>query len=184
MLLGLDCSHLSILFLFDQVWCSILFIHLVDVGVGYFACWLLVELLPLLIPGHRLALERLVAFFVTYPTNHSFTLHRFVHYRSGVILWRLDLFGFAFLVVQGLPKASTSCLNCSFSFATSAEHVYTTIFSTRTWLRGLELSIKSRQEVESSFLIISEISTKDAPWMLPMFSSLLVSSLLCMLEST
>jgi hypothetical protein len=52
-------------FLLDQIWCSSLFIHLVDVGVGDFALWLLLELLLLLIPGHRLALERLVAFFVT-----------------------------------------------------------------------------------------------------------------------
>jgi hypothetical protein len=63
MLVGLDCYHLSILFLFDQVWCSSLFIHLVHVGVGDFACLLLLELL--LIPGLRLALKRLVAFFVT-----------------------------------------------------------------------------------------------------------------------
>jgi hypothetical protein len=54
--------HLSILFLLDQIWCSGLFIHLADVGVGDFACWLLLELL--LIPGLCLALERLVAFLV------------------------------------------------------------------------------------------------------------------------
>jgi hypothetical protein len=54
----------SIPFPFDQIWCSSLFIHLFDVGVGDFACWLLLELLPLLIPGHHLALERLVAFLV------------------------------------------------------------------------------------------------------------------------
>jgi hypothetical protein len=35
------------------------------VGVGDFVCWLLLELLLLLIPGLRLALERLVVFFVT-----------------------------------------------------------------------------------------------------------------------
>jgi hypothetical protein len=62
-LVGLDCYHLSILFLLDQIWCSILFVHLVDVGVGDFVCWLLHELL--LIPGLRLALEILVALFVT-----------------------------------------------------------------------------------------------------------------------
>jgi hypothetical protein len=33
------------------------------------------------------------------PTNHSFSPHRLVHSRSGVILSRLDLFGFAFLVI-------------------------------------------------------------------------------------
>jgi hypothetical protein len=49
-------------------------------------------------------------------------------------------------------------------------------------LQGLESSIKSKQEVEASFLIISGISTKDTPGVLPMFSSLLVSSLLCMLR--
>jgi hypothetical protein len=59
LLVGLVCYHLSILFLFDQVWCSSIFVHLVDVGVGDFACWLL------LIPALCLALERLVAFFVT-----------------------------------------------------------------------------------------------------------------------
>jgi hypothetical protein len=63
LLVGLDCYHLSILFLLDQIWCSSLFVHLVDVGVGDFACWLLLELL--LIPGLCLALERLVAFLVT-----------------------------------------------------------------------------------------------------------------------
>jgi hypothetical protein len=51
-------------FLLDQIWCSSLFIHLVDVGVRDFPCWLLLELLFLLIPGHRLALVRLVAFLV------------------------------------------------------------------------------------------------------------------------
>ena len=40
------------------------FVHLVDIGVGDFACWLLLELLPLLIPSHCLALERLMAFLV------------------------------------------------------------------------------------------------------------------------
>jgi hypothetical protein len=49
-------------------------------------------------------------------------------------------------------------------------------------LQGLESSIKSKQEVEASFLIISGISTKDAPGVLPMFSSLVVSSSLCMLR--
>jgi hypothetical protein len=99
LLVGLDCHHLSILFLFDQVWCSNLFVHLVDVGVGDFACWLLLDLLLLLIPSLRLALVRLVAFFVAYPTNHIFSLNRLVHSRNGVILRRLDLFGFAFLVI-------------------------------------------------------------------------------------
>jgi hypothetical protein len=47
-----------------QIWCSSLLIHLFDVGVGDFACWLLLGLLLLLIPGHRLALERLMAFLV------------------------------------------------------------------------------------------------------------------------
>jgi hypothetical protein len=64
LLVGLDCYQLSILFLLDLVWCSSLFIHLIDVGVGDFACWLLLELLILLIPGLRLALVRLVAFLV------------------------------------------------------------------------------------------------------------------------
>jgi hypothetical protein len=87
-----------------------------------------------------------------------------------------------FLLYKALPRRATSCLNCSFSFATSFEHVSTTILLTRTWLQVLELSIKSKQEVEASFLIISGISTKDAPGVLPMFSSLVVSSLLCMLR--
>jgi hypothetical protein len=65
LLVGLDCYHLSILFLLDQIWCSRLFIHIFDVGVGDFACWLLLEFLLVLIPGVHLALERLVAFFVT-----------------------------------------------------------------------------------------------------------------------
>jgi hypothetical protein len=37
LLVGLDCYYLSILFLLDQIWCSSLFVHLVDVGVGDFA---------------------------------------------------------------------------------------------------------------------------------------------------
>jgi hypothetical protein len=53
-----------------------------------------------------------------------------------------------FLSYKALPRRATSCLNCSFSFATSSEHVSTTIFSIRTWLQGLESPIKSRQEVE------------------------------------
>jgi hypothetical protein len=40
------------------------FFHLVDVGVGDFVCWLLLELLLLLIPSLHLALVRLVAFLV------------------------------------------------------------------------------------------------------------------------
>ena len=87
-----------------------------------------------------------------------------------------------FLSYKALPRRATSCFNCSFSFATSSVHVSTTIFSTTTWLQGLESSIKSKQEVEASFLIISGISTKDAAGVLPMFSSLVVSSLLCMLR--
>jgi hypothetical protein len=89
---------------------------------------------------------------------------------------------FPFLSYKALSRRATSCLNCSFSYATSSEHVSTTIFSTRTWLQGLESSIKSKQEVEASFLIILGISTKDAPGVLPMFSILVVGSLLCMLR--
>jgi hypothetical protein len=37
------------------------FVHLVDVGAGDFACWILLEHLLLLIPGLCLALVRLVA---------------------------------------------------------------------------------------------------------------------------
>jgi hypothetical protein len=85
-------------------WCSGLFIHIADVGVGDFVCWL--ELLLLLIPGLRLALVRLVAFLVAKHTNHSFSLHKLVCSRSGVILRKLDLFVFAFHVIQGLTKAS------------------------------------------------------------------------------
>jgi hypothetical protein len=65
LLVGLDCYHLPIFFLLDQIWCGSIFIHLFYVGVGDFVRWLLLELLLLLIPGLRLALERLVAFFVT-----------------------------------------------------------------------------------------------------------------------
>jgi hypothetical protein len=54
LLVSLNCYHLSILFLLDQIWCSGLFVRLVDVGVGDFVCWL--ELLLLLIPGLLLAL--------------------------------------------------------------------------------------------------------------------------------
>jgi hypothetical protein len=47
---------------------------------------------------------------VDYLHNYHFLLlpllHKLVHSRSGVILRRLDLFGFAFLVIHGLPKAS------------------------------------------------------------------------------
>jgi hypothetical protein len=78
------------------------FVHLVDVGIGDFACWLFLKLLLLLISGLRLTLVKLVAFLVAKPTNHSFSLHRLVQSQSGVILRRLDLFSFVFLVVQGL----------------------------------------------------------------------------------
>jgi hypothetical protein len=64
MFVGLDCYHLSILFLFGQIWCSILFVHLVDVGVSNLACWLLLKILLLVIPDLSLALVRLVAFLV------------------------------------------------------------------------------------------------------------------------
>jgi hypothetical protein len=64
LLVGLDCYHLPILFLLDQIWCSSLFVHLFYVGVGNFACWLLLVLLLLLIPIYCLALERLIAFHV------------------------------------------------------------------------------------------------------------------------
>jgi hypothetical protein len=47
-----------------------------------------------------------MAFLVTIPTNHSFALHGLVHSRSGVILRRLDFFGFAFLIIESLTKAS------------------------------------------------------------------------------
>jgi hypothetical protein len=50
LLVGPDCYHLFILFLLDQIWCSGLFLHLVDVGVGDFAYWLLLEILLFLIP--------------------------------------------------------------------------------------------------------------------------------------
>jgi hypothetical protein len=60
----------------------------------------------LLLHGLRLALVRLVAFLVTELANHSSSLHKLVHSRSGVILRRLGLFGFAFIIIQGLTKAS------------------------------------------------------------------------------
>jgi hypothetical protein len=49
-------------------------------------------------------------------------------------------------------------------------------------IAGVRIINKSKQEVEASFLIISGISTKDTSQVLPMFSSLVVSSLLCMLR--
>jgi hypothetical protein len=176
LLVGLDCYHLSILFLLDQIWCSGFFVHLVDVGVGDFTCWLL------LIPGLHLTLVILVAFLVAWPTNHGLCLSSLVHSYSGVILCRLGFLALPFLSYKALPRWATSCLNCSFTFAISFEQVSITTFSTRTWLQGLELSIKSKQEVEASFLMISKKLTKDAPKGLPMFSSLLFSSLLCMLR--
>jgi hypothetical protein len=60
LLIGLDCYHIFILFLLNQIWCSGLFVHLVDVGVGDLACWLFILFLPSL----RLVLVRLVAFLV------------------------------------------------------------------------------------------------------------------------
>jgi hypothetical protein len=83
---------------------------------------------------------------------------------------------------KALPRRATSCFNYSLSIAISSEHVSIIIFLTRTRLQGLESSIKSKQEVEASFLIISRISAKDAPGVLQMLSSLIVSSLLCMLR--
>jgi hypothetical protein len=63
-LLALIAITFSFFFLLDLIWCSSIFVHLVDVGVGDFACWLLFELLLLLIPNLRLALVRLVAFLL------------------------------------------------------------------------------------------------------------------------
>ena len=55
-------------------------------------------------------------------------------------------------------------------------------YLTKTCLQGLELiSIKSRQ-VEASFLIVLVVSILGASGVLPMFSSLVLSSLLCMLR--
>jgi hypothetical protein len=109
LLVGLDCYHLSILFLLDRIWCSSLFVHLF-----WYMCWRFC----------LMAFAWAFAFAFAYPQsspcigktcglpcgitykNHSFTLHRLVHSRSGVILWRVDLFGFALLVIQGFSKAS------------------------------------------------------------------------------
>jgi hypothetical protein len=102
LLVCLDVYHLAIPFLFNQIWCSRLFVHLVAIGVGDFACWPFL----LLLIDLRLALVRLVVFHVTELENHNFSLHRLVHSRSGVILKRLGLFSFTFLVIQGLTKAS------------------------------------------------------------------------------
>jgi hypothetical protein len=75
LLVSLDCYHLSILFLLVQIWCSSLFVHLADVRVGHFVCWL--ELLLLLIPGFCLALVRLVAFgFPTINLSSYVLAHR------------------------------------------------------------------------------------------------------------
>jgi hypothetical protein len=76
------------------------FFFLIKYGVGDLAYWFF------LIFSHGLRLARLVSFFMTQPTNHGFTLDRLVHSRSGVILKRLGLFGFAFLIVQSLTKVS------------------------------------------------------------------------------
>jgi hypothetical protein len=88
LLVGLDGYHFSILLLLDQIRCSRIFIHIVNVGVGDLACWLFL----LISPSLHLALVRHVSFLVTQPTNHCFTLHRLVHSRSGVILRRLGFF--------------------------------------------------------------------------------------------
>jgi hypothetical protein len=60
LLVVLDCYHLPILFLLHQIWCSIFFIHLVDVGVGDFSCCFFL----LLLVGPCLTLVRLVAFLM------------------------------------------------------------------------------------------------------------------------
>jgi hypothetical protein len=79
------------------------------------------------------------------------------------------------LSYRALPRRATSCFNNLFSKATSSEHIYITTFLITTWLQGLKSLIKSKQEVEASFLIISGISTKDTPGVPPIFSSLVVS---------
>jgi hypothetical protein len=68
LLVGLDGYHHVILFL-DQIWCSRLF-HLVDICVGDFDCCIFL----LFHPDLRLALVRLVAFFVIELANHNFSL--------------------------------------------------------------------------------------------------------------
>jgi hypothetical protein len=67
-----------------------------------------------------------------------------------------------FLSYKVLPRRANSGFNCSFSIAISSEHVSIKTFLTRTWLHGLESSIKLKQEAEASFLVILEISIKDA----------------------
>jgi hypothetical protein len=64
LLVSLDLYHLSNLFLLNQIWCGGLFVHLIDVGVGEFACWLLLEIFLFLILGLRLALVIFVVFHV------------------------------------------------------------------------------------------------------------------------
>jgi fatty acid desaturase len=61
-LLALIAITFPFIFFFYQICYSSLFVHLIGVGVGDFACWLLLELLR--IPGLRLALVRLVPFLV------------------------------------------------------------------------------------------------------------------------
>jgi hypothetical protein len=88
------------------------------------------------------------------------------------------------LSYKALPRQATSCFNNLFSKATSLKHVSITTFFTTTWLQGLESSIKSKHDVEASFLTILGISTRDAYGALLMLSSLVVTTLLYMLRTS
>jgi hypothetical protein len=82
----LDLMAITFLFFFFyQIWCCLLFIHLVCVGVGDLACWILLLVFLCL----HLALVRLISFFVAQPTNHGFILITLLHFHSGVILMRM-----------------------------------------------------------------------------------------------
>jgi hypothetical protein len=90
------------------------------------------------------------------------TLLLFPHQLSSLPCW-CNWWGWTcsvlpFEMVKSLVRWSTSCLSISFSMATSSVDDYTITFSTQTcWLHlGESNSIKSMQEVEESFLIISK----------------------------
>ena len=89
------------------------------------------------------------------------TLPLLPHQVSSLPCWcNLDEVGLSvlpFKMVKSLVRRSTSCLSISFSMATSSVDDYTITFSTQTRLHlGESNSIKSMQEVEESFLIISK----------------------------
>ena len=155
------------------------FVNPIGVGVEeHVFCFCFSSFLPLSPCTHRTC-----AFLMESVAHHCSSLIQLLHAFDSVILMRLDLLTLAFQQDQVLSEVIHFLLiSISFSMATSSVDDYTITFSTQTWLHlGESNSIKSMQEVNESFLIISksEILLRALVGVFALassFSSLLVSS--------